>query len=434
MPKINSLWLSKFCLILGICIEFYILLLNYKNHPNAYISPILWFVGGFLTIIGAYPQLVFDRSHNNHSNSLRTSYSKYYLFSLYGLVLVLAFYTGIYLNGTFREYAIDPLNSDVIPTIQILVNRILHGNWVYAPIQFPGWVVNNAYLPLQYLPFIIPDILHFDYRVFAFISFVFITFAWVRYAFYNGNTMLEITIKTCFIFLSIYFINVYDKSSFAFSLELIDVFFYLFLALSFFSKDWRLRGIAILFCLLSRYAFIFWLPFYAFSYWIEYGKKDALKVIGLIATGVVLLYVLPFMTKQPTLFFDGLKYYDNTAIGQWKDLPAWSKIPGKPNIISQGLSTSIYFYDYSKGDVIQRLFTAKYFHLLICIVSTIIISILYSKIRKRNDFNYNGFTLLSLKFYFIVFYGFFYVPFSYLYLLPFLFSVAIIYKMNFVKK
>jgi hypothetical protein len=434
MSKLWPSWFFKFCLILGVCLEFYTLLLNYSGHSGVYITAVLWFLGGFLTILGAYPQLVFGKSTSGNTVKSPIKLSKNYLFALYGLAIVLAFYTGLYLNATFKEFPVSIRYSDVIPTIQILVERFMKGQWIYAPIQFPTWVVHNAYLPMQYVPFLIPEILHFDYRVFAYLTFVFVVLAWIRHGYHHYNSILELVIKTCLVFLSIFFLNLYDNSTFAFSLEMIDVTFYVFLALSFFSKDWKIRGVAILFCLLSRYAFIIWLPFYAVSYWLENGKKEALKVIGLVISGVILLYVLPFLTKQPTLFFDGLKYYDITAIGQWTDLPDWSKIKGKPNILTQGLSTSIYFYDNLKGDPTHKLYIAKYFHLFICILGTILISFLYRLLRKKKDFNYNGYSLLSLKFYFILFYGFFYVPFSYLYLLPFLFSVAIIYKMNFVKK
>jgi hypothetical protein len=286
---------------------------------------------------------------------------------------------------------------------------------------------------MQYLPFIAAELMGIDYRWLAYLSFIIILLLWVKKVLVHESQVNEISIKLIAIFAGMILLHKYDWSSFAFSLELIDVAFYLFLALSFFARDWRIKAIAILFCLLSRYAFVFWLPLYVVSYYIEHGKKEAFKIAGLVVLGVVVLYVLPFMTKQPTLFFDGLKYYDKTAIGQWEDIPSWYQEVGKPFTLTRGLSTSIYFYDFWNGDLLAKLSAARKVHTILCLLSVVFMGFLYWRWRKRSDFNYGGFLLLSLKFYFIFFYGFFYVPFAYLYFIPLFFSLAILFKVSFTK-
>lgn len=421
----------KLLVITGVSIE--LSTLSYRQGlPDIYISPIYWFLGGFLTVFGAIPLLVFKNESENTENSTITPTSK--AINIIGILTLGTMWTATYLKKTFYLHPSNPLESDVIPTIEILVRRVLSGEWVYGPIQFPGWVVNNAYLPMQYLPFIPAEKLGLDYRWMAFAYFALVIFFWTKHLMLRSNVSYEILLKIWFAFYIIYLIHLHDYAVFAFSLELLDVAFYLVLALSFFHKDLRIKALGLLLCMLSRYAFVFWLPFYALSFWIEYGKKDSLKIIGMVILGVVLLYVLPFMTKQPTLFFDGLKYYDKTAIGQWTDIPDWYKSVGKPYHLSRGLSTSIFFYDHWQGDIAAKLGAARLFHIIACLGSVVLVGITYWFARKRENFNYGGFLLLSLKFYLIFFYGFFYVPFSYLYLLPMCMSIPIVFKLKFIEK
>ncbi len=418
----RTLYLALF--VVGVVLELLCLTLL-KGKPDYYTSPMVWILAGLLTVFASGKLLFFAQKEDSETNSTTHIFTTLSIFSI--LAVVVAFV----LTKTFQAHPVNPLESDVIPTIEILVRRMLNGEWVYAPIEFPGWTVNNAYLPLQYFPFVIAEKLHFDYRWLAYLSFLIIVLAWLQYAFRQNISVFENSIKVIFIFLSLLLINKHDNGSFAFSLELIDVAFYMFLALSFFIDNWWIKGIAILCCLLSRYAFVFWLPLYALSFWEQKGQKEALRIVGTVIGGVILLYVLPFLTKQPMLFFDGLKYYDKTAIGQWTDIPSWYAAVGKPFHLTQGLSTSIYFYDFWKGDISAKLGAARTLHGLLCVGSVLLSAVVYWFWRKREDFNYQAFMLVSLKFYFIFFYGFFYVPFSYLYLIPIFYSIAILMKLRF---
>jgi hypothetical protein len=420
--KSRTLYLILF--LFGLFLELRILSIA-KRWPDYHTSPVLWFLGGFLTVFAGAKLLFFEKNEpaTNENQTKKTVW-------LLGLFSILAAAVAFLLTPNFAAHPSNPLESDVIPTIEILVRRILNGEWVYAPIQFPTWTVNNAYLPMQYLPFIFAEKLHFDYRWLAYLSFLIIILMWINFSFKKQINLFEWTLKICFVFIALLMLNKHDFASFAFSLELIDVAFYLFLALSFYHKSWWFKGLAILFCLLSRYAFVIWLPFYVWSFFGQKGQKETLKVAGFVFFGVVLLYVLPFLTKEPMLFFNGLKYYDKTAIGQWSDIPDWYDLK-KPFHLTQGLSTSVYFYDYWQGTILEKLAAARKLHFAACFLSVGLIAVFYWFYRKKSSFNYENFLLLSLKFYFIFFYGFFYVPFSYLYWIPLFYSVAILFKINF---
>jgi hypothetical protein len=203
------------------------------------------------------------------------------------LYLLLSSILSIMIYPLLKQNPPNPMQSDVIPTIQILVQRVLHGQWVYAPIEFPGWTVNNAYLPLQYLPFVISELLHLDYRWLAYFIFVLCIGVWlIRMT--QQQSGIQIYAKLLFAFACLAMLIRFNKSSLIYSLELIDVAFYFLLALSFFIKDWRFKTFAILCCLLSRYAFIVWLPFYAVSFFLEKGSRQMFLISIGVLSGVVL--------------------------------------------------------------------------------------------------------------------------------------------------
>jgi hypothetical protein len=102
-----------------------------------------------------------------------------------------------------------------------------------------------------------------------------------------------------------------------------------------------------------------------------------------------------------------------------------------PYTLTRGLSTSIYFYDFWAGDAVSKLLAARKLHVILCALSVFSLLVFYWKCRSYENFNYSSFLMVSLKFYFVFFYGFFYVPFSYLYLIPFLYTIALLLKVSF---
>lgn len=413
--------------VLGFVLELAMLTFG-RAWPNLYISAILWLLGGFLTVFSSIPLLVFQRELEE---PLEAKVSIPAILNVLGLVVFLAVAVCIFMHPVFANNPHNPLKSDVIPTIEAMTKRLLNGEWVYGPIHYPGWTVNSSYLTMQYAPFVVAELFKFDYRWLAYLTFLVALFGWLKIAFVKESQLNEMRLKLCLIFVSMMLLVKFDLSAFAYSIELIDVAFYLFLGLSFYLKDWRMKGLALLFCLLSRYSFALWLPFYALTFYLEYGKKEAFKISGFVVSGVLLLFVIPFMSQQPTLFFDGLKGYEVGIVPQWTNVPEWYKDVGKPYTLTQGLSTSIYFYDFWTGDAVSKLSAARKLHVVLCALSVFSLLVFYWKCRNYENFNYASFLMVSLKFYFIFFYGFFYVPFSYLYLIPFLYTIALLFKVPF---
>jgi len=207
------------------------------------------------------------------------------------------------------------------------------------------------------------------------------------------------------------------------------VSYYLILALSFGSKRLWVLAIPIIFCLLSRYAISFWLPIYMFILWAEYGFKKAFQVGFLIVLGLVIFYVVPFLSQDWTIFSKGAEAYNNAITAQWK-VQKFQRANQLPYHLNQGLSYSIYFYTgYPDLEVVERLKLNKIVHLTVSLSGALMVFASYFIMKKKwSNFNFKLFLLISLKFYLVLFYSLLYVPFSYLYQLPLFLSIPIIYE------
>jgi len=188
-------------------------------------------------------------------------------------------------------------------------------------------------------------------------------------------------------------------------------------------------ALPIVFVLLSRYAFTFWLPVYLLTILIERGFKPVFKISVLVLIGILGLYVIPFLSKDWDIFFEGLAYYGKTAETAW----AWDRGDGRPLILITGLSHAIYFYDFFDGDLLDRLKINRMFHISICFITALGLFFNYWKNRNKG-LNLTIYLLIGLKLYLVVFYSFFYVPFRYLFQLPMLLTIPIIYNIPLFRK
>ncbi len=157
----------------------------------------------------------------------------------------------------------------------------------------------------------------------------------------------------------------------------------------------------------------------------EWGFRDLTKVSIWVLVGVLILYVFPFLAKDWSIFTNGLKYYGDTAIGQWHP-QGWQAAGEKPFHLNRGMSFAIYFYDFAGGTLEDKLALNKLVHIVACALAAILILVGYFSMRKRG-LNSTVYLIIALKFYLLIFYGFFYVPFGYLYMLPLFLSFPIIY-------
>jgi len=147
----------------------------WKNYFGPHKSSIVLFGSGIITGIGF---LVFFYGRPVHRNggkiNLETRQLRYRKIIPALLILIYGIqYCGKLLGEQIRNFPIDyynPEGSDVIPQIGIMINRFLNGGFPYHHID--EWTFTHTlyptYLPMTWMPFIIPEVLQFDYRWFAF--------------------------------------------------------------------------------------------------------------------------------------------------------------------------------------------------------------------------------------------------------------------------
>lgn len=399
----------------------------WKNSIGNYKSPAAWLGFGLLACMAAWVLLLKRKSTIptiENLGKLRINRS----FSL-AVFLLMSVITGFRLAEFFAEFEISQYNSDIVPSIQLYVRRLLSGEYPYTPLVFDGWTVLPTYFPMMWLPYVFSEVADIDYRWTAYLVFLG-SLALYLYRISKQNIpTAEIIFKTLlpFLFIIIFIDN--DKGVFGHAVELLPIGFYLFLCFSLFHKRAKwLFAVAIVFCLLSRYAFTLWLPLTMLIYWAEFGFKSVLRVSLLVFAGVLVIYIIPFLSKDWDLVINGLKYYEKTAIRQW-DIQAWQAVGEKPYHLFQGLSFSAWFYDNIEGDSLAKMSAAQTAHGIASFAAAALLALAYLFMKKfRPNWNVRLFLLVGLKFYLLIFYGFIYVPFVYLFMLPLFISLALIYE------
>ncbi len=389
-----------------------------------YWSPVVWLAGGVMTCVAAFYLVGFKKSPSAVSLDYYQRYNNALM--ILSVTLFSALVIAALLMGVFQKYPSDPMGSDILPSLEAYVRRFLSGEKVYAPIEFPGWTVAPTYFPMLWMPYTFSELLHIDYRWTAYLVFVISIYLYnlkmVRY----DTPYAEAGIKAMLPFLFILTFIIHREHAFGYAVELLPIGFYLILTQSVLNRSRFLMGMGILICLLSRYAFTFWLPVYFLIIWLEWGFKDLFRVGMVVLIGVLILYVFPFLSKDWSILTNGLAYYEKTAVGQWYP-QSWDAPGAIPHHLSRGLSFAVYFYELAEGSVEEKLALNKMVHQLVCLLAAILILLGYFFWRKKG-LNIKMYLIITLKFYLLIFYGFFQVPFAYLFMLPLFLSFPLIYN------
>ena len=403
------------------------LLLSVLIWENTGVGPVRfsWLLSGLATVIAAFYFFWTQRKHPPETISSSVSYLNIALATL--IFVGGSWYCGTHLSEIYAKYPVDALGSDIVPSLQAYVRRLLSGDTVYRPIEFPTWTVHPTYLPMMWLPYIFSELLEIDYRWTAYAVFLLAILLYNIRLLRQSPAFWEVILKTCLPFFLLYQIITYADKSLGYGVELLPAAFYLFLTLTVFSRSLIWMAVGIVLCLLSRYAFTFWLPVYMIVLWAERGFPTAFKVGLWTALGVLLIYIIPFLSKDWNAFSKGLAYYEKTAVDQWYP-QSWQPEGEPPFHLSQGLSFAWYFYEYDSYTVPDRLAFNKKVHMLVSLLAALLILGGYFLLRKK-QIDPRLYLIIALKFYLIVFYGFLFVPFRYLYMLPLFLSVPLFYNL-----
>ena len=404
------------------CLSEILLFSVYRNIFGEFISPVILFILGLT--IGVLP-LIFFKKQNVENNFKYHSTKNWQTVILYTVALFGFLVTNTLCRHVFNNYAISVEISDIIPQIQKFVERAEHLWYPYKTISFPTYDLFPTYLPLHWAPFIIADKLHFDYRYLA-NGVLYLSLIFLFYHIFKSHTIafIEKIILIVLPFVGIYtFIN-FDNISVGVSVEQMIMGYYIFLSTVLVTqKNIYFRSGAVLLCLLSRFSFLFWVPLFLYSIFIFEGKKQLTKAILFLTCGVLLLYIIPFVLKDPSVFLKSQASYMAGTLGEWQRNPS-------PHL-HNGLGLSNYFLDFLSGTNAHKIHVLQLMLISISILTMLCLGFFLNKNKKKLD--HRIFNMASLKIMLTVFYAFVQIPYSYLYLVPMGVSFVVLFA-SFNKK
>ncbi len=407
---------KRYAFLLFIALE--LLLLTYlRAKLGHHASSILLFISSIAAPI------LLARVYLDREPSSKQGISKPLLFGSYAVFFGITTACFVTVTEIFKNYEINPKWSDIIPHIQVIIKRLIDGEFPYTPIDVWGWEMFPNYLPLHWAPFTITTLLDKDPR---WVSFGMLMIAILVFAIYQifkrKNKWFPVVLL--FPIVALYFLLQKDGGTFGMTIEPLIAGYYLLLALSLFSSSPLIRGLALSLCLFSRYAVVLWVPLYLFVVWMKEGKKNAILIAGYSFIVFLLTYGIPFLWKDPTIFQKGFAYYAKGILGEWNHL----NDVGNPYHLFRGIGFAGAFYEYLPGDKEALLGIVQKVHLIASGMAVGIPLLLWwTKLKDRID--YKIFLLVSLKIYLVVFFTFVQIPYAYLFLTPLFVSTVLVWKM-----
>lgn len=348
--------------------------------------------------------------------------STFFVQLLFFLIISILLFIRLY--AIIHDYPInisDSSVSDIIPQTEILANRFIDGDKVYAPIEFTGYTLFPTYMPFQWMPYLICEWLHIDYR------WTSALFLWLCSLYFflrfrkNDQPVYRSVFISCWPLLIWYFLLLYDKVPFTFTLESLIAAFYLFAGINLSSSGKILKPLSFLFCLLSRYAIVLWMPLYFFIGLITKNYRKLILTACILIAGFILFYWLPFMRSDNQIFINGYNYHTTAAIGEWSHMNE----KNQPVHVFNGLGLASWGYKFlPQSDVSDRLQSWQRIHLFVSLGVIILTGLIYYL--KRQTISVKPYLIMSLKIYLVVFYVFIQIPYNYLFFTPLIFTAVLI--------
>ncbi len=300
----------------------------------------------------------------------------------------------------FAEYNNPGQLSDVITQLNALYERYASGKFPYYPIEEYSWHPYPVYMPLNWLPLALSHLLHCDNRWIGILTMMIANGVWGIYVWRNN---VNVVVKLLAISLPMSILVFYIKwagMDISVSLETLIAAYYMILAIGLLQKNIYLITLGLILCLLSRYTFVFWLPLFAIVYWQNIPHKTNIMMWGAVALSVVVLYIIPFYLKDPSILKEGILYHNNCAVAEWNGY-------GEPPV-SYTFVPGVYFASYFKnllpGNVEQEVFLMRGIQAGLMLLLNIIGIWYYQRNKQRIDYSF--FTLLMLFVFLLFFYMF----------------------------
>lgn len=306
----------------------------------------------------------------------------------------------------FTSTPINPLFSDIIPAIQIAVKRFLNGNYPYSPMTTLGYTTPFGYMPMQWLPYSIAELQHFDYRWVTVsiwgLAACIISYHSSKTNKYNGLIVILLALS------GYYYITSYNATILGVSVELMIAGYYMLFIAGLNSKSYIIQGIVLSLCILSRFTLLLWLPLWAFTMLVSGNSKLFLKISSVIIVLILLLYIVPFLSKDWSMPFTVISSYSSSS---WE----WQHIceSGLPCHLYDGVGFAHLFYEKYGADNYMEGFNA-FRKIFFTITGSTVLLIGTWYWFKRTKIDSRIFLMASFKIYLAVFLAFIIVPYQYL--------------------
>lgn len=308
---------------------------------------------------------------------------------------------------------LDFRRADMLPILETMARRSLSGEAIYAPIEAIWGGMRPIYLPAMWLPFVPAVWLDIDIRwmsiLFIILSLLIILFDAIK----KSNRPIDLFYLLAFvpIILLYYYIFGLYSTLITLSEEPVVIFFYVLLAWSIF-RNWPvLTGLAIAFCLLSRYSLVFWVPMYLLYLYFYRSRQLAFRTSLALIASLILLLSIGQAWDQLNFFLQLQHSYLEELIDDSKSWSFIAQIEKNPGLVK--------FLPFEH---------IAFWHRLL-IYGTVLIPIgcffFFKTYRSQLDGRFFG--LCSLKLCLVYFYNMLTIPYSYLFYPSTFLSLFILY-------
>ncbi len=375
-------------------------------------------------LVGLYPSLVQTDAPVKKAvvNSNTAKWLKY----MWWAAIAIGF---VFWARNLNMHPVSIKDSDVIPQIEKLVQRHQQGMFPYSIITEWGYDFFPTYLPLTWAPFHIAEFMMVDYRYLVFAGWMLLLLIFSQKLLqYFADSLVHLYVFALLQFIFWGYL-LYADLSLMRTVELLIGTYYGFFLFSIEKGKWWMMGFTLLLCLLSRYSLVLWLPFFFLLLWKDKGLTVVMKSVAVIIAGMLLLYVLPFLSKDMDIFLRGVKTYTIAGLGEWKG-QSWQALGEKPFQLFRGTGLAALFYESSSAPVEQKLEQFKQIHLWASVVTVLLLAVGYWLKFRKQKVPLQLPAAASLKIYLAVFYGFVLIPYVYLYIVPLISSVFVLYYLK----
>jgi hypothetical protein len=307
--------------------------------------------------------------------------------------------------------------------MDIQCERFLNGEIIYAPIP-THWNIYPPHFPAYWLPFVPFKYFNLDIRwasiILLIASFWLVLLSLLKLQ--RNNLIAAILI---FISAFLYFNYLIQKNTGFITIthEGIALFYYALLGYALLHKKPILIGIAMALCLLSRFYIILFVPLYfLYSYFFADKKQTKIEFISFMA--VMIICGLPFFIQTPQYFFYIPTQYKILDANLWK-------VDFKTILNGYGLAKYFLQNQYELVNKMNEIFPIA--------IPIIFFAIAYFK-KLFNKIEPNLIALSGIKLLMCFFYAIVQAPYSYLFLVPAIFSYFVVFsyfettRNNFINK